>query len=444
MAQRNKPINPARVMSVGFVGLILLGSLLLSLPQAHNAESIAYMDALFTSASAVCVTGLVVLDTGTFYSTFGQSVIMVLIFIGSLGFMTMTTMIFVFLGRRISLVNRLIIKDTLNQDSLGGTIALVKAIATIALTLILVGTVIISFRFVPDMGFKEGLFYALFHAISSFGNAGFDLFGNFTSLTEAPTDYLVNGTIMGLFIIGGLGFTVILEVLQRVFRGKRLSLHSRMVIIITIILILFGTTAVLISEYKNPATMGELTLGGRVFASLFTASTPRTAGFSITDTSQLYDHTLIILMVLMFIGASPTSTGGGIKTTTVGIILFNFFSLISGRKSAVIFRKRLPDMLFMKAVSIVIAAVSLVLICTFVLTFFEDESFIALLFEAISAFATVGLSRGITPDLSNISKAILIVTMLGGRIGPLSLFVALTRQKREEVLQYPEENILIG
>ncbi len=444
MAGRPKPLNPARVMALGFMGFILSGSLLLTLPPMTVGNEIAYIDALYTAASAVCVTGLVVVDTGTFYTPLGQAVIMILIFCGSLGFMTMATLIFVFLGRKISLRDRLLVKEALNQDSVAGLVRLVLTVVKMAVAFILLGTITMCFRFIPQLGFGRGLFVALFHSISAFGNAGFDLMGDFNSLSLFPTDYLVNGTIMALFIIGGLGFTVILELARHFRHHERISLHSHLVLIITAVLLVSGTIIILILEHNNPNTMGSLSTGGKIFTALFTAATPRTAGFNVLNTATLTYPTVLILMAFMFIGASPTSTGGGVKTTTFGIVFFTFVNMIRGRQEPVVFSRVFSLNQIMKAVSIMSAAVGLIFIATFIMAIFEDHEFSALLFEAFSAFGTVGLSRGITPDLTNPSKVALILTMFGGRIGPLTLLLALAKRKQVDVLHYPEEQILIG
>ncbi|MDW7738935.1 MAG: potassium transporter TrkG [Bacillota bacterium] len=444
LAVKSRPLNPARVLALGFMGLILSGSLLLLLPPMTEGSGIAYIDALYTAASAVCVTGLVVVDTGTFYTPLGQGVIMFLIFCGSLGFMTMATLIFVFLGRKITLRDRLLVREALNQDSVAGLVRLVLTVVKMAIFFILLGTIAMSIRFVPQLGIGRGIFFSLFHSVSAFGNAGFDIFGNYTSLTLTPTDYLVNGTIMVLFIIGGLGFTVILELIGHFRHRERISLHSRLVLMISLVLLVGGTLMVLTLEYNNPATMGALPAGGKVFTALFTAATPRTAGFSVLNTAALTYPTLLILMGLMFIGASPTSTGGGVKTTTFGIVFFTFLNMIRGRQEPVVFSRVFSLSQIMKAISIMSAAIALIFVATFVMTIFEDHEFSALLFEAFSAFGTVGLSRGITPDLSSASKIALILTMFGGRIGPLTLMVALARRREADVLHYPEEHILIG
>ena len=286
--------------------------------------------------------------------------------------------------------------------------------------------------------------FSLFHAISAFGNAGFDLFGNFESLTRFPADYLINGTIMVLFIFGGLGFTVVIDLLRHFRFRSRISLHSRMVLLISGVLLLGGTICIFTLEYNNPETMGNLNLGAKLFTALFTAATPRTAGFNVLDTAALGYPTFLVLLGLMFIGASPASTGGGIKTTTIGIIFLTLTAMIRGRQEPVFQMRRFTLTQIMKAVSIVGAAVALIFTAFFILTLVEDIEFSALLFEVFSAFGTVGLSRGITTELGTVSKLVLIITMLGGRVGPLTLMVALARKKQKDILHYPEEHLLIG
>ncbi len=444
MPTRKKPYAPARYLVGGFLAVILAGSLLLSLPLSTGGQGISYLDALFTATSAVCVTGLVVVDTGTFFTPLGQAVIMVLIFVGSLGFMTMATLIFIFLGRRISLRDRLVVKEALNQETLTGLVPLVRTVVRMAVLFILIGTALIGFRFIPEMGFRQGLFFSLFHAVSAFGNAGFDLFGSFDSLTRFPTDYLVNGTILALFIFGGLGFTVIFDLVKCLRCRCRPSLHTRMVVLITVLLLLLGTAAVLALEHGNPATMGGLSPGGKLFTALFTAATPRTAGFSVLETGTHLMPTMVVLMALMFIGASPASTGGGVKTTTFGAVFIAMVALIRGREEPVLFRRRLPLNQIIKAVAIMGGAAALVFLTTFLLTIFEDQVFSALFFEAVSAFGTVGLSTGITPELSGPGKAALIFTMFSGRLGPLTMLLALARQSPDQGLHFPEEKLLIG
>ena len=445
MSLHQRPYNPARYLIGGFLALILLGSLLLTLPAATRSEGISYLDALFTATSAVCLTGLVVVDTGTFFSPFGQVVIMGLIFIGTLGFMTMATMVFIFLGRRISLRDRLLVKEMLNQESLTGLIPLVKAIVLLVVLCELAGAALLSIRFIPQMGWEEGLFFALFHAVSAFGNAGFDLFGNFNSLTAFPFDYLVNVVILVLFILGGLGFMVIFDLVKCFHRRHRLSLHSRLVLVISLTLLLGGGAAILALEFANPDTLGPLSPGGKIFAAFFTAATPRSGGFSMVRTAALGMPSLLIIMALMFIGGSPASGGGGIKTTTFGAVVIALLALVRGREQPVIFNRTIPFSQVFKAVAIIAAMVFLLFLTALVLTFFENYTFLELVFEAVSAVCTVGLSLGITPELSEPSKAMLIFAMFAGRLGPLTIVLALSqRQPGQGEIHYPEEKLLIG
>lgn len=445
MQNISKLFSPARMLASVFLGLIMIGSLLLMIPGAYEGTELAYIDALFTATSAVCVTGLVVLDTGTFYTPLGQTIIMSLIFFGALGIMTMTTLVFILLGRKITIRDRLVIREALNQPSFLGLVPLLKAVVQISCIFILIGTILLSIRFIPQLGSARGIFFALFHSISAFGNAGFDLFGSYDSLTRFPGDYLVNSTILVLFIIGGLGFTVIIELFNLRSARHRFSLHARMTLIISFVLLIGGTVLVLLLEYNNPETIGIMTTGGKIFSALFTSATSRTAGFSVLETGSLGYSSLLVLMGLMFIGASPTSTGGGVKTTTFGVTLITLISMVRGRREPVVFLRRFPSYHVMKAVSIIFAAAALVFVSTFLLTIFESRDFLPLLFEAFSAFGTVGLSTGITPELGAPGKVILIVTMYAGRIGPVTLLVALARkQTKDDVLKYPEEPLLIG
>lgn len=425
------------------IAVILVGSLFLMLPFSTCGASLPYLDALFTATSATCVTGLAVVDTGAYFSCFGQVIIMLLIFTGSLGFMTMATLIFVFLGRRITLWDRILVQITLHGDSLTGAVPLVRSVIRLAVLLILTGTLLMSYRFIPEHGWGRGIFFALFHAVSAFGNAGFDLFGGFQSLVGNPGDYLVNGTILVLLILGGLGHAVIFNVAKNLHRPKHFTLHSRMVLIISGLLLVAGAGAVFLLERGNPDTLCPLSGTGKIFGSLFTAAT-RTTGFSVVDTGLLRQPTVLIMMMLMFIGASPASTGGGIKTTTAGIVSIALVSLVRGRPEPVIFYRRIPIRQVVQAMAITGWALVMVLATTFLLNLFEKLPFQVLLFEAVSAFSTVGLSYGITPDLSGLSKIVIIAAMFIGRVSPLTLLLALARPYRDESLRYPEEKILIG
>ncbi|MEW5920447.1 MAG: TrkH family potassium uptake protein [Bacillota bacterium] len=438
-----KSLSPSRYLAGGFAAMILTGTFLLSLPFSTVEGKIHVIDALFTATSAVCVTGLVVVDTGTYFTLAGQLIIMLLILGGALGFMTMATLIFVLLGRRITLKDRLIIKEALQTDSIQGVVSLIISVVKMSLTLILAGSVLLGLRFIPRLGWEKGLLFSVFHAVSAFGNAGFDLFGDFQSLTAYTGDYLVSGTILLLFVVGGLGYPVILELLQHK-KTIRYSLHTRLVLLFTAVLLFLGTAVILLMEYANPETLGGLGFANKIFAAFFTAATPRTAGFNVIPTDALTTPVLLFLLLLMFIGASPASTGGGVKTTTFVLLLTTVRALTKGSDEVVLYEKHVPSSLILKALAVLIISISLIFFMIFAVSIVEHKPFLDLTFEVFSAFGTVGLSMGITPTLSNTGRLLIIITMFAGRIGPLTLLYALTRRFNPGGIKYPEERILIG
>ncbi len=439
-----KTLAPARYLAGGFAAMIGGGTLLLSLPFATVEGNIPLVDALFTATSAVCVTGLVVVDTGTDFTLAGQLIIIFLILAGALGFMTMATLIFVLLGRRITLKERLVIKEALNTDSIQGVVLLILAIVKMSVIVILVGSTLLSLRFIPLFGWEKGMLFSFFHAVSAFGNAGFDLFGDFQSLTGFTGDYLVSGTILLLFIIGGLGYPVILDLLQRHKNQTRVSLHTRLVLMFSAALLVLGTLVIFIVEYANPGTLGGLGFGNKIFAAFFTAATSRTAGFNVIPTDALTTPILLFLLLLMFIGASSASTGGGVKTTTFMLLLATVKTLVKGSDEVVLYERHVPNPLILKALSVLFVSFSIIFIMIFTISIVEHKPFLSLVFEVVSAFGTVGLSTGITPDLGNPGKLLIIITMFVGRIGPLTLLFALAKRFNPGGVKYPEERILIG
>jgi trk system potassium uptake protein len=436
-------VSPAKILVGGFALLILTGALLLTLPVSAQSGRLSFLDALFTATSAVCVTGLVVVDTGTYFTRFGQTVIMLLIQIGGLGIMTAATTFFILLGKKITLRERLVIQEALNQISMQGLVKLVSSILLLTLAVEAVGMLLLSIRFIPVYGFGTGLYYALFHAISAFCNAGFDLIGGFRSLTPFARDPLVPGAIAIMFILGGLGFTVLLEIHQR-RRFARLTLHSKMVLCISALLLSLGTLTVLALEFNNPETLGQFGFFGKIFNAFFTAATPRTAGFNTVPTDSLSQTTLFFLMLLMYIGASPASTGGGIKTTTFGTIVATVVSTVRGNDDVQLFKRRIPTEILSRALTIAVLAFLLVFTVTMALTLTEKKPFLDMFFEAMSAFGTVGLSTGVTPELSPLGRVLIIITMFAGRLGPLTLVFAFARYKRKDAVHYTPERILIG
>ena len=440
-------LRPTQVLVIGFAIVILIGGILLNLPIAsQKGSSMGFLNALFTATSAVCVTGLAVVDTGTHFTVFGKTIIAILIQVGGLGFMSMATLIFVLLGKKISLKERLVMQEALNQNNLAGLVKFTLYILIGTFIIEAFGALFLSFRFVPEYGFLKGLGFSIFHSISAFCNAGFDLIGNGRSLTPYVGDVVINFTIISLIVLGGLGFSVMVDIVNH--RGfRRLALHSKMVLLITALLIGIGFIAFLILEWSNPETLGGLSLGQKLLAGLFQSITPRTAGFNTIDTGRLTNASLLLTIVFMFIGGSPASTAGGIKTTTIGVVLFLVISVIKGREDTELFGKRISRGIVQRAIIIAIIALTLVIVFTMVLTITEPNfSFIEILFETVSAFGTVGLSMGITSELSGIGKVVVMFLMFSGRVGPLTITLALARQQRRNKgnIKYPEDKVLVG
>ena len=437
-------MTPSRVLVFGFAAVILFGALLLTLPQAtQDGLGLPFLNAAFTATSAVCVTGLVVVDTGTTFSLFGQGVILFLIQVGGLGFMTFATLFAMILGKKITLKERLLLQEALNQISVEGIVRLTKSVLQISFAIEAIGALILTLRWYSDFGWSKALYYGVFHSVSAFNNAGFDLMGNFSSLTAFVGDPVVNITIMLLIICGGLGFIVLADLLAH---RKKFRLHTKIVLQVSGVLILLGTLFILIMEFSNPMTLGPLPLGTKVLAALFQSVSPRTAGFNTINLAGMYDTTLLSVIVLMFIGASPGGTGGGIKTTT---FISNVLSVLSTYRSdphVILEGRTLPKDVIQKAWAITTSAAFLIFIILSILSHTENSELLTVLFEVTSAFGTVGLSLGITPTLSEVGKMAIILTMFIGRLGPLTLAFVLSQKKNKQAshLKYPDERIMIG
>lgn len=441
-------LTPPQILVIGFAAIILIGALLLTLPIASaSGKPLPFLDALFTATSATCVTGLVVVDTGTHFTKFGQIVIILLIQVGGLGFMTMATLFAFMLKKRISLRERLVLQEAMNQGSMEGIVRLIRKVITYSLTIEFIAAVIFSIRWSMDLGPAKGIYFGIFHAISFFNNAGFDLFGSvtgpFSSLTYFADDFIVNIVSMALIILGGIGFIVMADLLEYK-RVKRLSLHSKVVLSATGALIVIGAIVIFIFEFSNPRTIGSLNWYGKILASFFQSVTPRTAGANTVDLASLRQATQFFIIILMFIGASPGSTGGGIKTTTFTTLIGAIIAMIRGKEDIVFFHYRLGKDRILKAITLTMIALFLVIIVTMLLTMTEDHSFLMILFEVTSAFGTVGLSLGLTPDLSDFGKVMIVITMFAGRLGPLTLAYALGPKAEKELYRYPEGKITIG
>ncbi len=437
------------ILVLGFLAVILVGTVLLSLPvAARSGHSIGFFNSLFTSASAVCVTGLVAVDTGTTFSMVGQIVLILLIQVGGLGFMVFATMIMVLLGRRISIKGRMLIRESLNASSLSDLGSLTWLYLLLSLAIELIGTALLCVRFVPLYGWKHGMWMALFHSVSAFCNAGFDLFGGFASLTAFSGDPLVLLTVAVQIILGGLGFSVILETIRNRQGFRSLSLHTRIVWVTTLGLLLTGTVFYWLAERTNGETLAGLSEGEKVLNAFFQSVTMRTAGFNSFDLSGFRDGSKLFSSLLMIIGASPASTGGGIKTTTVAALSLLMLSVVRGENEVNVARRRLSDDIARRALAVAVLFLTVLLTGTLMISLIENGRFPLddILFEASSAMGTVGVSAIGTPNLSAASKAVLLPMMFLGRVGPLTLAVAVAKRQSgiRPVSKYPEERIMIG
>ncbi|MGI6093021.1 MAG: TrkH family potassium uptake protein [Negativicutes bacterium] len=435
-------LTPYQILVLGFAGLIFFGAILLSLPNASaTVERLGFIDALFTATSAVCVTGLAVVDTGTRFSIFGQVVILFLIQAGGLGIMTMATLMALLMRKKIQLRERLIMQEALNQLTVAGIVRLTKYIIKATLLVEFIGGTILAIHWYGEFGLKS-IYFGYWHAISAFCSAGFDLFGDFRGYTRYVDDITVNLVITSLIILGSIGFTVISDVVaNRSF--SRFSLHTKIVLTATGVLIASGTLVILLLELNNPATISELSWKGKLLGSYFQAVT-RTAGLNTLNIGELTNATLLFLMILMFIGASPASTGGGIKTTTVSVVVAAVWAHISGKQDAELFGRRISPSSVYKAFSLVFISVALIIFFTMMMSITEKAEFLNLLFEVVSAFGTVGLSTGITPTLTSLGKLWLIFAMFAGKVGPVTVALALALRKRKADIQYPEGRVIIG
>ena len=446
--KRKNIYTPVQILVMGFALVIFVGAVLLSLPIAsQSGEVTPFIDSIFTATSAVCVTGLVTVDTGTYWTYFGKTVIISLIQIGGLGFMSIATLVFFILGKKITLKERLVMQEALNVTSLQGLVKMIKYVLIFTFSIEAIGAVLFSTQFIPQFGVVKGIYYSAFHSISSFCNAGFDLMGNFSSVTAYADNSVIILTISALIAIGGLGFYVWVEIYNS--KGtKRLSLHSRVVIYTTIILIAVGAILMYIFEMSNPYTMQGMSLKGKILSSIFASVSPRTAGFNSIPLDKMTPAGNFLTIILMFIGGSPGSTAGGLKTTTAVILFMTVVSVVKGREDTEIFERRINKELVYRSFAIAVIAMTWVVIVTMVLSITVQKGilFEYFLYEATSAFATVGLTLGVTTKLTIVGKIIIALTMFAGRVGPLTIILALAKHKSSKPgnIRYPEDKILIG
>ena len=444
---RRQDFSPLPVIASGFAALILLGSVLLSLPVASaQAQPVSWYDALFTSTSAVCVTGLVVRDTGTAYSVFGHAVLLVLIQMGGLGFMTFATLVFRLMGRGITLRDRMIMQDSMNEDMLGGVVKLVQWVVASTFCVELTGALLFSIRMIPRYGVAKGIFFSIFHSVSAFCNAGFDLFGGGSSLTGFSEDALIQLSAIALVVIGGLGFGVLNDLLTRK-SFRRFRLHTKLALVSYFSLMLISFVMVLTLEWSNPATLGPMPVGQKLLNAFFQSITLRTAGFNTYDQQAQRDATKLICCLMMLIGAAPASTGGGIKVTTAAIVILTARMVARGETCIRVFGRRIDVSLIHRALAIVFIAMALVFVDVFALSLMQpDAAFLDLLYECASAMGTVGISAIGTASLNGFSRFLIILTMFAGRVGPLTLALLISRRQNHarELINYPEEHVMIG
>lgn len=438
-------LSRVQTIALGFLLIIAVGTALLMLPIASKSGTCTgFLNAFFTATSSTCVTGLVVVDTYTEWSLFGQAVILLLIQAGGLGFITIGVFFSIFMKRRIGLKERNLIQESVNTLQIGGTVRLVYKIVCYALIFEGIGALLLMIRFIPQFGVTEGVWYGIFHSVSAFCNAGFDLMGRFEaygSLTLYADDVLVNVVIMALIIIGGIGFIVWDDISVHKWRVKKYLLHTKIVLSMTLLLIVGGSVCFYLFEYENLAALDPK---GQILASIFGAVTPRTAGFNTVDTGAYTEATRMLTVILMFIGGSPGSTAGGIKTTTMMVILLYIWSALRNKSGLNIFGRRMDEDSIKKASTVFFINLLLAAVCTTVMAGLESFPLSDIVMEVFSAIGTVGISTGITRDITIVSKYMLILLMYSGRIGSMSFALSFTERKHNPQVKLPVERITIG
>ena len=431
-----------QVIILGFFSVILLGSLLLMLPiSTRDGHGASFADGLFTATSAVCVTGLIVRDTATYWSEFGQAVILTLIQIGGMGVVTIAVAIAVASGRKIGLMQRSTMQEAISAHQVGGIVRLTKFILKTSISIELLGALLLAPVFCKDFGIFKGLWYSVFHSISAFCNAGFDLIGirePFSSLTSYASNPIVNFTIMALIITGGLGFVTWADIRKNKFHFRKYNMQSKVILTVTAGLLIFPAIYFFFCEFS------KLPIGERILSSLFQSVTPRTAGFNTVDLTLLTETGLMIMIILMLIGGSPGSTAGGMKTTTVAVLFSSALAVFRKQDSAHFFSRRIPDNAVKNAATILMMYLTLFLGGGMVISYIEKVPLMSALFETSSAIGTVGLSLGLTPSLGMVSKAILILLMFFGRVGGLTLIFAALSERNTFGSRYPQEKITVG
>ena len=441
----------SRTIALGFLAVITAGAVLLMMPFSKiDGTWSDPITALFMSTSAVCVTGLAVVDVGKYYSFWGQLWLVLLVQIGGLGYMTATSFLLLLLGRRFGLKDKVALQQSLDKPGLAGVVQLMQSILATTLLFELTGVFLLMSVFVPKYGFKDGVWSAIFHSVNSFNNAGFSLYTD--NLIGYVTSPMVNFTVSGLIILGGIGYQVIMEMylwLRARFNRSPIctvfSLNFKVVTSTTAVLLILGTLAFLVLEYNNPGTFGPLNFPQKVMAAWFQSVTTRTAGFNTIDYSKMSEAGLFLTIALMFIGASPGSTGGGIKTTTFRILFCCTGAVLEGQEEVECYQRQIPPAMILKTISVLFGSLLVAFTSAILIELTNPQvEFIEALFEAVSAFATVGLSTGITAKISAIGKLILIATMYVGRVGVLLLMSAAFGDPTPRSFKYAEESLLVG
>lgn len=437
---------------LSFLTVIVLGSLLLSLPiSSADGQAVPYIDALFTATTATCVTGLVTVTTATAWSLFGQIVILILIQIGGLGVITVMSGLMLVLNRKMGIGDRLLIQDAFNLNTLSGLVVFIKKVLIGTLIIEGIGALLYMPVFCADFG-PRGIWISIFNAVSAFCNAGMDIVGD-SSLCNYVTNPIVNGVTEALIILGGIGYVVwwdVIRVLNKKKGKKRrffrdLTLHSKIAICATLMMIFFGALLIFIFEYNNPQTIGQLGIFDKLQVSLFQSITTRTAGFNTIAQENLTDPSALVCMILMFIGGSPVGTAGGIKTVTMVVLVASAIATVRGDRDVTLFNRTVSKQAVSKAAAVCTLSFGIVFIASVLLSFFGGGELLDVVYEIVSATATVGLSRGITAGLGDMAKIVVILTMYLGRVGPISLALALNSSKRRNnIIKNPTEDISVG
>ncbi|MGN0377789.1 MAG: TrkH family potassium uptake protein [Suilimivivens sp.] len=437
-----------RIIAVGYLIVIMTGTLLLLIPAATaGGEKTSFLTALFTATTSTCVTGLVVVDTGTHWSLFGQFIILIMIQVGGLGFMTMGMLLAMLLKKKITLKTRGLLQESMNGMQVGGIVRLVRLALRGTAVVELMGAVLLAIRFIPLFGVGRGIYYSVFHSISAFCNAGIDLmgphYGEYASFVPFQSDILINIVIMALIVIGGIGFFVWADIREKKFRLKKYALHTKIVLFMTAFLLVGGMVLFWIFEKRN--LLAGMGIKDQILAAVFSSVTARTAGFNTIDTAGLTNASVLLNVVLMFIGGSPGSTAGGIKTVTILVLLAYVWSNLRGSKGVNIFKRRLDDDAIRKASNVMMISLLLAIVAAVVICFMQPElSTQDVLFEIFSAIGTVGMSTGITRELGTGSRIVIILLMYCGRIGSMSFALSFTERKKVAPVQQPVEKIMIG